>query len=87
MLYKSKKSQIVVDVFLFIFASFMYFTVGYTFLNAIIIAVIDANSYTGLMYYLIKTVPFLPIAGLVYWGYKLAQGETLIAPDNGEYLQ
>ena len=75
---KSKKSQVVVDMFLFIFASFMYFGIGYDILNNIITSILDANSYTGLMLFLIKAVPFLPIAGLVFWGYKLAQGEPLI---------
>jgi len=81
--HKNKKAGIVTDFFLWVFASLMYFSFGYTLIKTIVTEVFLSTAEKGLIYYLVSFVPFIPILGLVWWGYRLGQGEPVISVDEG----
>ena len=66
----NKKSQIVQSSVLWFFATFFYFIFGYDLIS-LIVEDIFLSSATGLMYHFGSVIPFIPIFGLMFWGYTI----------------
>lgn len=80
MLYNNKKANVVSSVFMWMFFTFTYVLFGYDIVKAITEAVFLANNPTGVIYYLGLFVPFLPLLGLMFWGYKILEDTGLVEP-------
>lgn len=68
---KKKKGQVVQAVFLWIFSCFFYFVIGYPFIKIIVDNIFMANNPTGIVLFMGMIVPFVPIIGLMWWGYYI----------------
>jgi hypothetical protein len=73
MIFKYKKGNVTNSVVLWIFFVFFYFTIGYSIVKEIIESL---NVFTGAMGFLAGIVPFIPIIGLMWWGYTIITPET-----------
>lgn len=72
MLIKNKKGQLAQigdNIIAWLLATFTYFTFGYDMLQVIIEDSFLANNPAGVMYALGLFIPFIPILGLMLWGY------------------
>lgn len=78
MIIKSKSAQVVNSAVLWFFATFFYFIIGYDIISLIVEAVF-LSSATGLMYYFGAIIPFIPIFGLMFWGYTILNPEPINA--------
>jgi len=74
---KNKKGQVIQSVLIWIFAVFFYFIVGYELVKGIVTGVFLSNNPTGLMYTFGVIIPFIPILGLMYWGYTILNPEPV----------
>lgn len=74
----NKKANIVQIVFIWIFSSFSYFTWGYPIVSDIVTEVFLPNNPTNIMYFFGIIIPFIPILGLVIWGYWIGQDMGII---------
>ena len=77
---KNKKGNVATSVVLWIFSVFFYFTIGIKILSPIVDAL---NTGEGLLAFMSGIVPFIPVLGLMWWGY------TIITPPttNEEFAQ
>ena len=73
MIFKNNKGNITNSVILWIFTVFFYFVIGYDIVNMI---VGEVNTYSGLMGFFASIVPFIPVLGLMWWGYTIITPET-----------
>ena len=71
----NKKAQVVQTVFMWIFATFFYFTIGFTILKAVLVDIFIPQGHTGAMYFLVIIVPYIPVLGLMWWGYRIMNPE------------
>ena len=72
---KNKKGNVANSVIIWIFAVFFYFTIGIKILNPIVDAL---NTGEGLISFMSGIIPFIPVFGLMWWGY------TIITPPTSE---
>lgn len=68
MIFKNKKGNVAQSVILWIFFTFFYFMIGYDIVKLI---VDDLNTFTGAMGFLASIIPFIPVIGLMWWGYTI----------------
>lgn len=73
---KNKKGQVIKSVFLWIGSVFIYFLFGYTLVKEIVTAVFLSQNPTGLMLFFGTVIPYIPIIGLMYWGYTILNEST-----------
>lgn len=83
MILKNKKGSVVNAAILWFFATFFYFLIGYDIISLIVEAVF-LNSVSGLMYYFGAIIPFIPIFGLMFWGYTILTPEPVTSGGFGE---
>lgn len=76
MLLKNKRGGVPENVFMWVFATFMYFTIGYDIFKEVVVSVFLPNNPTGVMYFLGLFAPFVPILGLMFWGYTIIGGDN-----------
>lgn len=69
MLIKKKCGNVAQSVIFWFLSVFSYFAYGYEVVQSIVQGVFLVNNPTGIMYYLGLFVPFIPILGLMFWGY------------------
>ena len=72
-----KKAGVISSVFMWIFATFFYFVIGYDLVKSIVFEVFLTQNPTGLMFYFGAVVPFIPVLGLMYWGYTILNPEPV----------
>lgn len=80
---KNKRGQVVQSSVLWFFATFFYFILGYDLIS-LIVENIFLSSATGLMYYFGSVIPFIPIFGLMFWGYTILNPEPVNTGGFGE---
>lgn len=71
----NKKGQVVVGVIAWLFATFFYFMAGYPIFRGIMDSIIGSGDFTGISLFFATVAPFVPIMGLVWWGYKIMNPE------------
>lgn len=75
MLIKNNKGQVINAVFLWLFAVFIYFSIGYSIARAIVDNVIETGGYTGVIYYMVYISPYIPLFLIMFWGYTILNPE------------
>jgi hypothetical protein len=81
-------ANIIEIVFLWIFSCFTYFTWGYTIVSEIVKEVfLDVQTSGTIMYFLVSIIPFIPILGLLVWGYFIGQNAGIIPSNDGGSLE
>ena len=77
-------ANIIEITLLWIFSCFTYFTWGYTIVSEIVQAVfLDVQTSGTIMYFLGSMVPFIPILGLLVWGYFIGRDMGVIPSNDG----
>lgn len=71
----SKKANVVTDVAFFIFLSFLYFMIGLPVMASILDGLIESIGLTGFLLFCAQIAPFIPLAAIVWLGYKKTQPE------------
>ena len=75
----NKNGNVANSVILWIFSVFFYFTIGYKVLTPIIESL---NTFDGIVGLMAGIIPFIPVLGLMWWGY------TILTPtDDVEVVQ
>ena len=68
MIFKNNKANVTTSVILWIFTVFFYFIIGYDLVKLV---TDDLNSFTGIMAFFTSIIPFIPVLGLMWWGYSI----------------
>jgi flagellar biosynthesis protein FliR len=79
MIMRNKKASVVTSVVKWIFAVFFYFTIGIKIVSPIVELL---NTYEGAMGFMAGIVPFIPVLGLMWWGYTIIE-----ADEQEEYVE
>ena len=72
---QNKKANVPSAVIFWIFSVFFYFTIGIKVVGPIVEAL---NTYEGILGFFSGIIPFIPVLGLMWWGY------TIITPPTEE---
>jgi len=75
MILKNNKGQVVVGVIVWFGATFFYFVIGYPIFRGIMDSIIENGSFEGVSLFFATIAPFIPVLGLVWWGYQIMNPE------------
>ena len=84
MIFKNRKGNVASSVILWIFFTFFYFTIGYDIVKTIID---DLNIFSGAMGFLASIIPFIPVIGLMWWGYSILNPVISGSSGGGEFQE